>query len=64
MTRHVDERGKPIKLIHFMWGVGPWRWAPDGSRTWRDHVTGYRFRVVKWGWWAWYIRRDRKVPDR
>lgn len=48
-----------VKRIYWMWGTR-WYWWPDWSRQWRDYLTGYRFRVIKWGPWVVSIRRDRR----
>ena len=54
-----------VRLLTLHWSATPkWRWIPNWDRTWRDHITGWRFRVIKWGWWALTVRRDRKETGR
>jgi hypothetical protein len=52
------------KRVYFAWSSSPWRWLPNWDRVWRDHYTGIRYRVIKWGWWFWTVKRGKKAQAR
>lgn len=58
MARDPNEK---IKKVYFAWSSHEkFRWVPNWDRVWRDNYSGIRFRVVKWGWWFWTVRRNRR----